>query len=332
MYLKKQLKTVTAMSSPNLLNAGSNSKSRSNLGLSIVSPFYNEADGIELFISELLQVLETIDLNYEIILVDDGSSDDSYEIVKNMQVPNLRIIRFEANAGHMHALSAGLIAANGSLIVTMDSDLQHPPIVIPKLLEEYAQTQADVVYAVRESRSEEGIVKRTTASMYYRVMRTLTGIDIQDNAADFRLITKRVREVLLQISEPMPIYRLLIPSFGFSESSVTYVASKRMTGASKYTFKKMLSLGWASVVSFSIRPLRFSLWLGLLSILIAAIWQIYVLVTVFQGDSDPGWASLLSAVIFFGGVQLLTLGLIGEYVGRIYMELKKRPQYIVKND
>jgi dolichol-phosphate mannosyltransferase len=199
------------------------------------------------------------------------------------------------------------------------------------LIEKQKETNADVVYGIRESRKEDSLFKRLTAKFYYSLMRRLSGINIRTNAADFRLITKHVRDTLVELQEENKVFRLLIPSLGYKESEVLFQAEKRTLGSSKYGIKDMGLLAISSVLSFSIKPLRWAIWIGLWAVILSLVWISYVIVAQFEGWVIQGWSSLIAAVILFAGVQLLLLGLVGQYIGQIYVSLQKRPKYLFKN-
>ena len=202
-------------------------------------------------------------------------------------------------------------------------------------LESFIKTKneqnVEVVYGVRDSRTEDGLLKRISAKFYYFLMKKLSGVNIRENAADFRLITKNVNEVLKSITDQNKIYRLLIPSLNFSEAQIIFKAEKRLVGKTKYSFSKMTSLALSSILNFSIKPLRWAIWLGLFAVLISLIWVTYVVVAQISGWVIQGWTSLIAAVILFSGVQLLLLGIFGQYIGQIYRSQQKRPRYIFKS-
>jgi dolichol-phosphate mannosyltransferase len=302
-----------------------------NPKVSIIVPIYNEEIGILDFSSELKNCLDLLKVSYEVLYINDGSTDSTQEKINSLEWLQLRKFEFQSNAGHMHALQAGYEKSQGKLIITIDSDLQHPPKYIEKLIEMQENTGADVVYGIRDSRKEDSLFKRWSAGFYYFLMRRLSGINIRTNAADFRLITKFVKDVLVNLEEENKIYRLLIPSFNFKEAVVFFKADPRKYGKSKYGMKKMGMLAISSVLSFSIKPLRWAIWTGLTVVTVSLFWLSFILIAQIKGWAIQGWASLIGAIILFSGVQLLLLGVLGQYIGQIYIGSKKRPQYILRN-
>jgi dolichol-phosphate mannosyltransferase len=299
--------------------------------LSIIVPVYNEEFGIVEFANQLKADLDVLQIKYEVIFVNDGSTDATQEKIDSIKWDELKSFEFQFNAGHMKALEAGFEKSSGKLIITMDSDLQHPPKYIRHFIEKQKETNADVVYGIRDSRKEDSLFKRMTAKFYYSLMRKLSGINIRTNAADFRLITKSVRDVLVDLQEENKVFRLLIPSLGYKEAEVLFQAEKRMFGSSKYGIKDMGLLALSSVLSFSIKPLRWAIWIGLWAVVLSLVWISYVIVAQFEGWVIQGWSSLIAAVILFAGVQLLLLGIVGQYIGQIYVSQQKRPKYLFKN-
>jgi len=301
-----------------------------NPDLSVVVPIYNEELGISEFARRLKSNLDELKIQYEVIFINDGSTDSSQKIINSIIWPELKSYEFQFNAGHMKALEAGLEKSTGNLIITMDSDLQHPPAYIKEFIKNQKETGAEVVYGIRDLRKEDGLFKRISAKFYYKLMRKLSGINIRSNAADFRLITKSVRDVLVSLEEENKIFRLLIPSLNFQESQIVFQAEKRIHGKSKYGLKNMGSLAISSVLNFSIKPLRWAIWIGLWAVVLSLVWISYVLIAQFSGWVIQGWSSLIAAVILFAGVQLFLLGIVGQYIGQIYVSQQKRPKYLFK--
>ena len=302
-----------------------------NPDLSVVVPIYNEELGISEFARQLKSNLDDLKIQYEVIFINDGSTDSSQKIINSIIWPELKSYEFQFNAGHMKALEAGLEKSTGNLIITMDSDLQHPPAYIKDFINNQKETGSEVVYGIRDLRKEDGLFKRLSAKFYYKLMRKLSGINIRSNAADFRLITKSVRDVLVSLEEENKIFRLLIPSLNFQESQIVFQAEKRIHGKSKYGLKNMGSLAISSVLNFSIKPLRWAIWIGLWAVVLSLVWISYVLIAQLSGWVIQGWSSLIAAVILFAGVQLFLLGIVGQYIGQIYVSQQKRPKYLFKN-
>jgi dolichol-phosphate mannosyltransferase len=301
------------------------------LELSVVVPVFNEELGIKEFAQELRNHLDALKIDYEVIFINDGSKDSTQQIIDQITWPQLKSYEFRFNAGHMSALEAGLNKSQGEKIITMDSDLQHPPSYIKEFLKIQKETSAEVVYGIRNSRKEDNFFKRFTASIYYFLMKKLSGINIRANAADYRLIVKEVRDVLISLDEQDKIFRLLIPSLNFKEAELSFVADKRKYGKSKYGIRNMGLLAISSVLSFSTKPLRWAIWIGLWAVLISILWIIYIFVAQISGWVIQGWTSLIAAVVLFAGVQLLILGIVGQYIGQIYVTQQRRPKYIFKN-
>jgi len=302
------------------------------LELSVVVPVFNEELGIKEFAQELRNHLDSLEIDYEVIFINDGSKDSTQQIIDQIIWPQLRSYEFRFNAGHMSALEAGLKKSKGEKIITMDSDLQHPPSYIKEFLKVQNQTSADVVYGIRDSRKEDNFFKRFTASIYYFLMKKLSGINIRANAADYRLIVKEVRDVLISLDEQEKIFRLLIPSLNFREAELPFVADKRKYGKTKYGIKNMSLLAISSVLSFSTKPLRWAIWIGLWAVLISILWIIYIFIAQISGWVIQGWTSLIAAVVLFAGVQLLILGIVGQYIGQIYVTQQRRPKYLFKDN
>ncbi len=302
--------------------------------LSVATPMYNEQESVDYFTTRLRVVLDGLHTAYEVIAVDDGSTDATVArlVQLSQQWPELRIVSLRRNVGHQTALAAGLRAAQGAYVVSIDADLQDPPEAIGEMLA-LAQTQrVDVVYGVRSDRSTDTAFKRKTAGVYYWAMRRLVGPWVRDNAGDFRLMSRAVVDVLNALPEHRPVYRLVVPSLGFTSAELAYVRAERVAGETKYPLSKMIRLTFDSVTSFSTAPLRIATWLGLLSFLSCLALIANGLVAWTMGAVVPGWTSLYVAVLLLGGVQLICLGLLGEYIGRIYAAAQDRPRFLVGFD
>jgi polyisoprenyl-phosphate glycosyltransferase len=304
------------------------------LTLSVVIPMYNEEQVLPLLVARLRPLLDGSGERYEVVAVDDGSRDGTAAMLMAMrqQWPQLRVVRLRRNCGHQAALTAGLHRSRGEHVASIDADLQDPPEKILEMLELARRDALDIVYGVRGDRSTDTAFKRRTAGSYYWLMRKLVGKRVPHNAADFRLLSRYTVEVLKAMPERQPVYRLLVPWLGFPSGEVVYRRDERAAGDTKYPLSKMLKLAFDSVTSFSAAPLRLSTYLGLASFVLCLFMVGYSVVRFLTGATVSGWASLFTAVLFLGGVQLLCLGLLGEYVGRLYAEVKGRPIYVVGLD
>lgn len=302
--------------------------------LSIVIPVFNEEDVLPLLAARLRPVADALDATYEVVAVDDGSSDASPVVLQRMlrEWPQLRIVRLRANAGHQAAISAGLASARGGYVVTLDADLQDPPEVIPEMLAQARLHGADVVYGVRSDRSTDSIFKRWSARAFYRLIRVLSGTRAQVDAGDYRLMSRATVNAVNALPEHHRVLRFVVPALGFPSASVTYRRDERAAGKSKYPLAKMIRLSLDSVTGFSAAPLRAATWLGLVGGAAAFVLLAYALVASASGHTLPGWTSTVVAVAGVGAVQLLCLGILGEYVGRMYAHLQARPTYFVAYD
>ncbi|MBV1852933.1 glycosyltransferase family 2 protein [Catellatospora tritici] len=302
--------------------------------LSVVIPMYNEQEVLPLLIERLRPVLDGAEISYEVVAVDDGSADATGAmLIQAARLwPGLRVVRLRRNSGHQAALTAGLHRSRGRYVASIDADLQDPPEKILEMLDLARANGLDIVYGVRDDRTTDSFFKRHTAQLYYRVMRRLVGKKIPHNAGDFRLLSRAAVDALKSMPEHQPVYRLLVPWLGFPSGEVTYRRDVRAAGSTKYPLSKMIKLAIDSVTNFSAAPLRLATWSGLLSFLACLGLGIYSIVQHSRGDTVSGWTSLFTAVLFIGGLQLLCLGLLGEYLGRLYAEVKGRPMYIVGYD
>jgi dolichol-phosphate mannosyltransferase len=300
--------------------------------LSVVVPMYNETEALPHFASRLRPILDALPQPYEVVCVDDGSTDGTGAALEAMRAewPQLRPIRLRRNAGHQAALTAGLDQALGDWIVSIDADLQDPPEAIPDMLAAAVAEGADVVYGVRADRSSDTRFKRVTAGLYYRAMRRAAGVEIPHHAGDFRLMSAAAVDEVRSLGERGRVYRLLIPYMGFKSTEVTYRREQRVAGESKYPLHKMAKLGIESYTSFTTAPLRFATWVGLAGFLLCGAFAVVSLVAFFVGATLPGWTSVAIVLGFIGAVQFFFLGLLGEYVARIYTEIQGRPRYFLE--
>lgn len=299
--------------------------------ISIVIPLLNEEGNIQVLYNSLLPVVQTISPDYEIIFVDDGSKDRSFEIITNLSNGNNRVlgISLSRNFGHQIALAAGMEHASGEVVVSMDADMQHPPEVILELYKKYKEGY-DIVNTVRTETADSGAFKKITSSWFYKLINSLSDIHIEPAAADFRLMNRTTVNAFLQLKEKDRFTRGLISWMGFKQAMVEYVAPSRFSGKSKYSILKMFRFAADGITSFSAKPLRISFFSGLAVSLIGLLYAIYAVIEYFSGKTIPGWTSILVSVLIIGGIQLISIGIIGEYLARVFNEAKNRPLYLVK--
>ncbi len=306
-----------------------------NTEISVVVPLYNEELVIHEMYQRLTGVMSDCSDNYEIIMVNDGSRDQTLPMAKEIckRDSRVKLLSFSRNFGHQIAITAGMDHASGEAVVVIDADLQDPPEVIPEMMKKWKEG-FDVVYGVRAERQGESWFKLFTAKAFYRILKKLTSVHIPVDTGDFRLIDRKVLREFNQMREQARFVRGMISWVGFRQGEVSYVRHERFAGETKYPFKKMLKFAIDGMLSFSQVPLKLSSALGLICALVSFVFMIYGLVmkSFFPGHVIPGWASLFSAVLFIGGVQLICLGVLGEYIGRIYEEIKKRPLYIIDEE
>jgi dolichol-phosphate mannosyltransferase len=295
---------------------------------------YNEAEVLPELFQQTRAVLDDMDVSYELVCVDDGSSDETAALVQAAtQVwPQLRLIRLVRNSGHQAALSAGYERARGEYVVTMDADLQDPPAVIRDMLDVARSETVDVVYGVREDRSSDSYLKRTTARIYYRTMRRLAGNQVTADVGDFRLVTRRVIGALERVPEHSRVYRLIIPWYGFPSAEVRYSRAARAAGKTKYPASKMVALAVDSVTTFSAAPLRVATLAGVFGVGVCLMAMAVSVMAWATDNTVPGWTSTVATVGLIGAIQLICVGLLGEYMGRLFVASQGRPAYIVGFD
>ena len=306
--------------------------------LVIVVPCYNEEEVLPYTIPSLVSVISDlisknkIDKSSGILFVNDGSRDKTWEIISSAYEESEYVwgLNLSANSGHQNALLAGIdtVTELCDMTVSIDADLQDDISVIEEMVDKYI-AGADIVYGVRGDRKQDKFFKRFTAQSFYKLMSAL-GVKTVYNHADFRLMSKRAMKALSEYKERNLFLRGIVPTLGYNSDCVYYSRKKRMAGESKYPLKKMLSFAWDGITSFSIRPITLISVLGLLIVVCSVIAFIYTLISYFVGYSSPGWASLMISIWFLGGVQLFSLGIVGQYVGKTYMESKERPRYFIE--
>lgn len=300
--------------------------------ISIVAPVFNEAEGIRTFVRAVKSELERLTDAWEMILVDDGSSDHSWEILQTLHAEDscIKILRFSKNFGVQAAVSAGLKFAQGDAVITMDSDMQHPPELIPKMVQQW-QSGFHSVFTVRTYSEEIGFVKRSMSSLFAKTMHGISHSSLQEGVSDYRLLDRKVVDALNLMGENARFLRAMVSWLGFKQTSLSFKTAPRIAGTTKFSFAKLLQLALDGITSFSIQPLRWITGSGLAIASASLCYAFYILAEVlFTGITTPGWPTLIVAVLFLGGMQLTALGIVGEYVGRIYMETKRRPLFVLQ--
>lgn len=322
-------------------NYGGYIKMSKAVKLYLVMPCYNEEEILEMSsvkaqkLYDRLMETQVITSDSRIVFVDDGSRDRTWEIINSLHEKNpiFRGIRLSRNKGHQIAIYSGMVysAEQGAdCVITIDADLQQDIEAVPRFLEKYSEG-CDIVYGVRDSRDTDGFFKKATATAYYKFMRFL-GCNLIEQSADYRLLSNRAVKALASYKENNLFIRGLVPEMGFKSDIVYFHVSEREAGSSKYTLKKMMSLALNGITSFSIQPIRLVILLGMIVFIISVAMMIVTLIDHMRGVTVPGWSTLTISIWFLGSVQLLSLGVIGEYVGRTYMETKNRPRYFISDE
>ncbi len=300
--------------------------------ISIILPAYNEENNLDPILDRIHKVLAKVHYRYEIIVVDDGSTDKTLDKILQISKNDRRIkyISLSKNFGHQNALKAGLDNAIGEAVISMDADLQHPPELMIEFLKKWEEGY-DVVFSIRNDTLNSSFLKRKTAKTFYGLLNSLSDIKIVPGAADFRLLDRKVVNVILNLNENELFIRGLVSWIGFKQIGIEYYPDKRYSGESKYTLIKMFNFGLQGITSFSIRPLYIATYLGIgFSILSIVVYIPYILLSFYSGHVVSGWSSVLATVVFLGGLQLMILGILGIYVGKLFMQVKKRPSYIIQ--
>lgn len=295
--------------------------------LSIIIPVFNEAESIPVLCAQIQSVCKN---NYEIIFVDDGSTDSTFRQIEIIALKDRQIkcISLSRNFGHQNALMAGMECATGDYIIIMDGDLQHPPGLIPIMIEQL-DAGFDLVATKRNKTVNAGWLKNTTASIFYFFINAISDTRIEEGVADFKAFNRKVLNSILQFKERELFLRGIFSWIGFQSTSIAFDAPARQFGKTKYSFAKMLRFALKGTTSFSFKPLRIALLIGSFISLAAFAFGVFALVAYFKGNTVPGWASLIIAVMFLGGTQLLAIGLLGEYIASLFTETKARPLYLV---
>jgi len=301
--------------------------------LSVVVPMYNEEDNIDEFYTQIKIALEQTGETWEVICINDGSRDATLAnlVALHQSDPRVKVINFSRNFGKEIALTAGIDYANGQAVIPIDADLQDPPELISELVKQW-RAGYDVVNATRRTRQGEGWMKRATARVFYHVLGQMADVQIPHNTGDFRLLSRQAVDALKRLPERTRFMKGLFAWVGFKQATVFYDRHARFAGKTKWNYWRLWNFAIDGITSFSSTPLKVSGYLGLFIALMAFFYALFLIVrTVIYGIDFPGYASLMVVVLFLGGIQLITLGVIGEYIGRVYAETKERPLYIVRD-
>jgi polyisoprenyl-phosphate glycosyltransferase len=305
---------------------------RASPRLSIVAPCYNEGQGLEEFHRRMTAAARnTVGSDYELILLNDGSSDRTWPIMTDLVRDDSHVVAVNLSRRHGHqlAMTAGLHVCQGDCILTIDADLQDPPELLSEMWRLMKAAEADVVYGVRKERQGESLAKRGTAALFYRLMRRISDADIPVDAGDFRLMTRRVLDIFNNMPEQHRFIRGMVSWIGFRQVPLAYDRAPRQTGTSNYSLAKMIALAFDALTSFSIMPLRLASYLGLVLGVVSLLMLCYTFGSWALGHVVTGWTSLLTVVLILGSAQLMLFGVLGEYVGRLYMETKRRPLFVI---
>lgn len=299
--------------------------------LSVVLPAFNEEGNVEALYSELLTALEPISSSFEIVIVDDGSKDSTEAIIRKICSIDKRVvgILLSRNFGHQNALLAGLEHAKGKIIITMDADFQHPPSVIPELLEKHKEGYP-IVNGRRKDAGSEYLAKKISSRWFYKIVNLLSDVSIPPGVADFRLYDRVALNQLLTLREKDRFSRGLVSWLGYDQAYVDYEVQMRKHGKTKYSLPRMMGLALSGVTSFSTRPLRLAFHIGLILSFLGLIYAVYAIVQHIRGFTVEGWTSILVSILLIGGVQLISIGILGEYLAHLFHEVKARPHYLVK--
>ena len=302
--------------------------------ISIVIPAYNEEGNLFLIHSEIRKVFETIKAyNFEIIFVNDGSRDNTQNYLEKLasEFPEVKYIEFSRNFGHQNAVKAGIDFADGNAVISMDADLQHPPKLLPLMIQKWEEGY-DIVYTIRKYSKNISFFKRKTSDFFYHVLSNLSDVELEKGSSDFRLLDASVIDVIRKTGESDIFLRGLVKWVGFKQYSIDFIAADRFSGVSKYSFGKMLRFAFTGITAFSVKPLYLAAYLGFFfSFLSPLAYLVYIFHSFYTKTEISGWASLILTVVFFGGLQLTMLGILGIYMGKIFKQIKDRPTYIVRS-
>lgn len=297
----------------------------------VIVPVCNERGNLPVLIDALENVFSKLDYTLSILFVEDSSKDGTLDYIKERaaQSPHIFYLSLTKSFGHQNALKAGLDKANTDAVISMDGDMQHPPALIPELIAEWEKGN-DIVYTIRKDHKEIGLLKKKTSNLFYEVINNLSDIELEPGTADFRLMDKKVVNVFRDFNESDIFIRGLIKWMGFTQVGIEYTSAQRFEGKSKYSIKRMIRFALQGITSFSTKPLYIAAYLGFFFSLASLFYIPYIIYSFFYGHYVSGWASMIATIAFFGGLQLMILGIIGIYLGKLFMQSKQRPHYIVK--
>ncbi len=296
-----------------------------------VIPACNEQSNVLVIAGAIKNMMTPLAYDYRILFVDDGSTDQTLSVLKAESSVNnhIQFISLSRNFGHQNALKAGLDFADGDCVIMMDADLQHPPDLIPILIQKWEEG-TDIVYTIRKEQTDLSLLKRKTSAIFYDIINNMSDIELEQGTAVFRLMDRKVVDAFKQIREHDLFIRGLVKWMGFSQSGVAYYPAARLSGESKYTIKKMVRFALQGITSFSTKPLYMAAYLGFSFAFLSVLYIPYIIYSFYEGHTVSGWASIVAAIAFFGGLQLMILGIIGLYLGKLFMQSKSRPHYLIK--
>ena len=300
--------------------------------IAIIIPAYNEADNILPVYHEIQKsLLSFTSYNWEVLFINDGSSDTTLEVLESSakEYSNLKYISFSRNFGKDNALKAGIDSVKSDLVITMDADLQHPPSLIPELISKYEEGY-NVVYAHRKGNNPHAsFFNKLSSKLFWKILNMLSGLDLEDGISDFRLLDKKVIDVLKSMNESELFFRGMVKWVGFNQIGIEYVPNERLKGETNYSKSQLLKLAIYSITSFSTKPLYSAIYIGFIFSGLSILYIPYIIYSIIHHLEVPGWSSIIMTIVFFGGLQLIMLGVIGIYIGKMFMQAKERPNYII---
>lgn len=312
------------------MNTTESKKDTEDTLISVVIPCLNESNNIEKIYTGIREALGS--QRYELLFVDDGSSDNTLDILKLLakKDPGVRYLSFSRNFGHQNALKAGLDVASGDCVISLDADGQHPPVIIPQMIEKW-QEGYEIVYTSRNDKKNISTFNRMTSKIFYKILNLFSEIRIDPGSADFRLLDRKVVDVLKEMPEHDPFLRGIIKWVGFRQTVIPFVPEKRYAGKTKYSLSRKIRFAASGITSFSTKPLKVSIYTGFVFAFSAFLYGLYAIYeTLFTDNTITGWTSLIVSILFIGGIQLIMIGILGEYLGKLFVENKRRPNYIVR--